>query len=139
MLHLLLFAGIPIGRVMLDDGEPAAGLLEPLPACAQVADVFRAAGDACRRSWGVGHLANAAVAMRDRARTTQQDFARAVAQLSLATEAGTAVTVERLDFWDSSQVGDAPFVLVYRGAAMAAVPARRQPRPDRDGDARPAA
>ena len=135
MAHLLLFAGTVIGRVALDGGEPAAGFLEPFPAYERVAPVFRRAGNALWRArfrpdfLGVVPWARADVAAAEAAR----------AELSLATEAGAAVDVAWLDFWDSALHREPPFVLVYFGAQGAPAPARVPAPPAAGGGSRPAA
>ena len=45
MAYLLLFAGVAVGRLELDDGEPAAGFLEPFPGYEAIREVFQLAGD----------------------------------------------------------------------------------------------
>jgi hypothetical protein len=132
--YLVLFAGTPIGRVSLDAGEPAAGLLEPLPGYTAMAPTFQAAGDLLwqarfprRPAWSPA--ATALLAAADRGR----------AALSLSTEAGTPVPVAALDLWADTRSGDPPFVLVQWREQPAAMPAVVRPRPAGPGDAHAAA
>ena len=124
MRCMLLFAGTPVGRVTLDGGEPAAGFLEPWPAYERVAPVFRRAGNAL---WQERFLRDRLPGQAGRVAEALADAAAYVAQLALATEAGTPLTVDAIDLWDSTVHGEPPFVLASLGAAPAAVPARIPP------------
>ena len=136
MRCLLLYAGTPIGRVELDDGEPAGGYLEPLPAYEKVGPIFRVAGDAL---WLARFDADSPLYRELWVGTPIEDAQAVLPHLSLATEAGTPIPVASLDFWDASLDGEPPFVLAYLRPQPAAVPARAPLPPTAGGDSRPAA
>ena len=139
MALVLLFAGTAIGRVTLDGGEPAAGFLEPFPAYERVGPVFRRAGNALWRARFLADALGDALGARPWAHADVAAAEAARAELSLATEAGAAVDVAWLDFWDSTLHREPPFVLAYFGAQGAAGPARVPPPPTAGGGSRPAA
>lgn len=135
MAYLLLFGGTTIGRLELDDGEPAAGYLEPLPGYDAVREVFQLAGDML---W-LGHFFRfgsptpRVQAILDRAEQAKR-------QLTLATEQGAPIEVVAIDLADAKAQHEPPFVLVYFAEHPGIVGARVAPRHDRgDEGSRPAA
>ena len=132
MRFLLLYAGAPVGRIVLDGGQPAAGWLEPLPAYERLRPALRRAGDLLwvSRFQPESEDARAAVAEAEALKP----------HLSLATEPGAPVTVASVDLWDDSIHGEPPFVLVYFRGQPAAVGAAVPPRRGAGGEgSRPAA
>lgn len=145
---VLRYAGTPLGRVELDDGEPAGGSLEPLPAYQSLGAVFRRAGNllwAYRARWlRLGLEPGSPVPgwpTAPDARTAEavHRAEEARARLELATEEGVEVPVASIDIADARFQREPPFVLVHFRAQPAAVPAPL-PEPASGGeDSRPAA
>jgi hypothetical protein len=139
MVFNLLSAGIPIGRVDLDDGEPAGGSLEPFAAYEAAAGAFRREGDVLwrgRAPW-VGRQLGLALRSRPEysAPIAGEEEARQAADeartlLALATEDGRQVPVAWIDVADASAQREPPFVLVYFREAPAGVRAEVSPRPN---------
>jgi hypothetical protein len=147
MTFVLLHAGIPIGRVDLDDGDPAGGTLMPLPAYDAIAEPFRREGGLLwrrRAPWVefpvVFSGASAIVAEERKDGTVQQEAEEARERLSLATEHGQQVTVAWIDIADAPAQREPPLVLVYFREAPAGVRAILPTRPRAgSGESPPAA
>jgi len=133
MTFILLHAGVPIGRLHLDEGEPAAGSLAPLPAYESVAGPLRREGDLLwrRRAPSVASGRSFALDARSVVATPASSDERVCREadivrehLELATEDGQQVPVAWIDVADAAAQAEPPFVLVYFRDAPAGVPAR---------------
>ena len=132
---MLRYAGMPLGQVEFDGGEPAAGFLEPLPAYDALRETFQLAGDLL---WAEQFLRLGPPSPSLAHAMAKADAMKA--RLDLATLDGTQVPVGLIDLADAKRQGEPPFVLVYFRAQPAAVLARVAPPnlPGHDGS-RPAA
>lgn len=169
MRFLLRFAGTPIGRVELDDGEPAGGYLEPLPAYERVREPFRRVGElrwACflRSSGGIvpgyahgivpGYgIDDPYVTVAPGVRRAYRDLQALRRQLAeaeagvrgayrlpeLATESGDVIAMASLELADGDLGGEPPFVLVYFGVRPSGAGAGLAPTHRTDGGSSPAA
>ena len=116
MRFQVLYLGTPVGQVILDRAEPAAGFLVRMPTYQVMRDLLRPSCDLIATHhydmWN-GAVRGAVAAAREVTRN-----------LSLATDAGTAVPVASIDLWDDSIHEQAPFVLVYFRALPTGMTAR---------------
>jgi hypothetical protein len=132
---MLRYAGMPLGHIELDAGEPAAGFLEPLPSYEALRESFQLAGDLL---WTEHFLRLGPPSPRLARAMAEADAMKA--RLELATLDGTQLPVGLIDLADAKRQGEPPFVLVYFRSQPATVLARVAPpeRPGHDGS-RPAA
>jgi hypothetical protein len=139
---VLFSTGVPIGRVELDGGEPAAGYLVPSAQYENIAAPFRQAGDLLWRRRALSMRLGLptrdddpnAAPLTERTITVLRDAEIARQQLSIVTESGYSVETAWIDLTDAKAHNEPPFVLVYFWHAPSIVGAALRPAPRADAN-----